>query len=631
MEDKKKEFIVTKLLERILGLKNRLDKLVFLYIAVFLFAMIKYKADSDNFIRIEMIGLQTDSIIFYHLVIAITITILFAIIGSHLIEYAIKRSELNTRLSNDFYNDYMISKTIIPTSFYEFMYSLYCYQDPLRKGSTFILFGCFFLGHTIACFHLSQISEDTMFVVFIIFIFITIHVALYNEFANSWERANSLLGKIIKDKIYFYTLKFFVISLILLVFLREYEPILMILEQMKVKSFISEYHSIIVFFLILLFLLFHILSSNTIRNVIKFFPATNKDYLKFNYKTLNKSSTPFKFREKTNATIANISFKDNNLKEVQLNKFLTDTKTEAFVIIKENTIIYEFFAKEYNRKTPLMMWSITKVFISTIFGILLKNKQGPNLEDKNVIEFIPELKGRIKKNIKIKNLLNMDSGINFPKSRVNKFISKYNFLPYLEVHYGNYLLLYILQKAKSKYPPGEKFRYSQIDSILLVFVIRSILDKNRNKSIVSYLQDEIWDKLGMENNAFFTVDETPNEVERGASGLFASVIDIAKLGKLYLDGGEVKGERVLNKAWVDECLGSQNRSSGMSNFWRHTSKTQDSIKFNDTYAIGANGNELLYLIPDEKIIIVRSGKGMFKKGIKDNIRRFCNQLVSRKI
>jgi len=350
-------------------------------------------------------------------------------------------------------------------------------------------------------------------------------------------------------------------------------------------------------------------------STLKHYPATNEDFKKIKVKKIKKSLSPFKFGDLYNENIEKVKFNYQN-DEISLINFLKLTETESFVFIKEDSILYEYYADGYSRKSPMMIWSVTKIFISTLTGIAVHEGELKSTNEK-VIKYIPELKGKIHESITIEHLLNMTSGINYSTE-------KYNFTPYLEVHYGKNLMKYV-NESKSVIPPGEKFRYSQIDVILLTLILRRILDQPLSK----YLQDKIWKPLGMEFDAYLAVDESNFEFERAASGLFAVPEDIAKLGRLYLNNGIFNGVELIPKEWVEKSNQSQDFSSNtkyLSYFWRH-SKKNDSISDYYTYAVGANGNKMMFLIPNEKIIILRFGKGMMKKNIKSAINNFSQSYI----
>lgn len=198
-KDKSEEFIISKLLERIINLKKRIDRLVFLYISVTVFGIANFKC----FKEISILGgLAISDSMLYHIGVVLSLVILFALIGSHLIEYVVKRNELDNRLvNNDVFkqnNKFDISKTIVPSSIYEYMYTRGIYDDFLRKLSVIVLFLCFFIGHGVSFVHLWLPYMPLCFSVIISAIIFAVLVTLYYVFLESVGRARLQLKKILR-------------------------------------------------------------------------------------------------------------------------------------------------------------------------------------------------------------------------------------------------------------------------------------------------------------------------------------------------------------------------------------------------------------------------------------------------
>jgi CubicO group peptidase (beta-lactamase class C family) len=66
--------------------------------------------------------------------------------------------------------------------------------------------------------------------------------------------------------------------------------------------------------------------------------------------------------------------------------------------------------------------------------------------------------------------------------------------------------------------------------------------------IRDYLYQKIWNKIGMESDAYYIVDNTGMEMALG--GLNASLRDFAKFGLLYLNNGKWGNEQVVPADWV---------------------------------------------------------------------------------
>ena len=63
-------------------------------------------------------------------------------------------------------------------------------------------------------------------------------------------------------------------------------------------------------------------------------------------------------------------------------------------------------------------------------------------------------------------------------------------------------------------------------------VLGFLLQEVTNRSISEYLYEKIWNPLGMEDSAYFILDNVEDEIALG--GLNATLRDYAKFGLLYL-------------------------------------------------------------------------------------------------
>ena len=140
----KDQFIIETLVDRISSLKRGTDRLLTLYIFIILYAII-HTQDFGQINLVLELDFNSDDGDLYHLTIVGLLTLIFSLIGFHLIEYAVKREELDIRFLNIHKSDVgdkvedmskeeaerrynEVSKTMIPSSMYEIMYSLDIYS-----------------------------------------------------------------------------------------------------------------------------------------------------------------------------------------------------------------------------------------------------------------------------------------------------------------------------------------------------------------------------------------------------------------------------------------------------------------------------------------------------------------------
>jgi CubicO group peptidase (beta-lactamase class C family) len=109
--------------------------------------------------------------------------------------------------------------------------------------------------------------------------------------------------------------------------------------------------------------------------------------------------------------------------------------------------------------------------------------------------------------------------------------------------------------------PGSTLEYNDFVPLFLGM----ILERTTHRPVAQYLQERIWQPLGMEYSASWSLDGQKSGFEKMAMGLNARAIDLAKLGVLFLDHGRWGGKQVVPEKWVEE---STSPDTGDNRRWR---------------------------------------------------------------
>jgi CubicO group peptidase (beta-lactamase class C family) len=135
--------------------------------------------------------------------------------------------------------------------------------------------------------------------------------------------------------------------------------------------------------------------------------------------------------------------------------------------------------------------------------------------------------------------------------------------------------------------------------------------------VAAYLQEKIWQPLGMAYPGSWSLDEAG--FEKMESGINGRAIDFAKFGRLYLHQGNWEGEQIVPADWVWESTapaGVVNRPSyypdipffadgrGYYKYMWWGVQREDGY---DLVALGNHG-QFLYISPAKELIIVRHGE-----------------------
>ncbi len=348
------------------------------------------------------------------------------------------------------------------------------------------------------------------------------------------------------------------------------------------------------------------------------------DYKKFPKKDIKKGATRFYFTPSGSTTAAlpaTLPYKDN---QYDFETFLEKSGTVAFLLIRNDTILYERYPGKYEQDVIVPSFSVAKSFISALMGIAIDEGYVHSVEDP-VTRYLPELDEKTFGKITIADLLDMRSGIRFNEGYFNPFgdVAKY--------YYGTNLNKYV-RKLKTERPPGETFEYRSVNTQLLAMII----SRATGRPVSQYLQEKIWSRLDMEYDASWSIDSRKHQTEKAFCCINARARDFARLGRLYLHEGNWNGEQIVSKEWVRRSVSFEQPKNEFrySRQWWHNRlfyEPADSSKLTgiyqpvkitgnsgttydmlvapagDFYARGILG-QYVYVLPEKNIIIVRLGK-----------------------
>ena len=147
--------------------------------------------------------------------------------------------------------------------------------------------------------------------------------------------------------------------------------------------------------------------------------VTNRDYKKFPSREISCEKPFFEFKKDVSGAFynselyRNIEYRyKNEVFRSSFIEFLRSTGTTSFIIIKDDTILFEEYFNNYDRGSVNTAFSISKSFTSALVGIAIDEGYIKSLDDK-VHDYIPELKGKVSDSLNLRHLLTMSSGIKY--------------------------------------------------------------------------------------------------------------------------------------------------------------------------------------------------------------------------
>lgn len=264
-------------------------------------------------------------------------------------------------------------------------------------------------------------------------------------------------------------------------------------------------------------------------------------------------------------------------------EILSSHSVRSCLIIRKDTILLEYYGKNYNENSLHSSYSIAKSFTSALIGIAIAEGKIGSEEDL-VLKYLPDLKGDAAlKKLTIKHLLNQTSGL------------KYKLLTDANIYYGSDISKSI-EYLEFEHQPGVHQAYLNINAQLLGYIIEAACQK----SFGVYLQEKIWQPLGMCNNAKWLVDQKKGMAKTYCC-LGASAKDYAKFGRLYLNQGDWEGNSILPTSWIKKSLARDTTAGSSFNYnysWHIGLKKYGDFMANGMY------KQHIYVYPEKEVIIV---------------------------
>jgi CubicO group peptidase (beta-lactamase class C family) len=227
-------------------------------------------------------------------------------------------------------------------------------------------------------------------------------------------------------------------------------------------------------------------------------------------------------------------------KTVQTDGFLQGTDTSAVFVLKDGKVQYEDYSLTGGREVQWLSMSVAKSFISALVGIAIEERHIGSIEE-SITKYIPSLVGSAYGNVRIKDVLQMSSGARWNEdySDPESDIARLG----LTLASGGSLNAFSATLVRDK-EPGTINLYNSTDTQ----VLGQLITAATGRSVTDYMQEKLWQPLGMESSAYWITDKVGMEMAFG--GLNATARDYAKLGQLYLDGGRWGDQQIVPEHWV---------------------------------------------------------------------------------
>ena len=280
--------------------------------------------------------------------------------------------------------------------------------------------------------------------------------------------------------------------------------------------------------------------------------------------------------------------------QVGLADVLERTGSSSFLVLKDRCLLVEEYGEGSGPEQLQTSFSVAKSFLYTLVGIAIQRGDLKKL-DEPITTYLPELAERDERysRITLRHLVTMSSGLRYEEQG----------WPWSDdaVTYYSPDLRATALSAQIEEPPGRRWLYNNYNPLLMGM----ILERATGMHIADYMEQYLWQPLGAEHDASWSLDSTDSGFEKMESGVNAVTRDYARFGYLFAHAGRVAGRQVVPAQWVAEATAVDTRTDPNPGYqyWWWVDDARDR-----RFLARGNFGQFIYVDDRTDVVVVRTGK-----------------------
>lgn len=296
---------------------------------------------------------------------------------------------------------------------------------------------------------------------------------------------------------------------------------------------------------------------------------------------------------------------------------LAKRKTRAFLVIRNDRIVYEWYAAGHGPKRKHYTASLAKAAVGGLALALLLSDGRLQL-DTPVADLVTAWKDDPRKcKITLRHLGSHTSGLadaeqdRLPHNKLAGWKGAF----WKRLAPPNDPFSISRDKTPLLFAPGTKLQYSNPGIAMLCYAVTAALKNGPRKDIRTLLRDRVMRPIGVADSEWsigygqtFRVDGLPLVAAWGGGNYSARAL--ARIGRLLLRQGDWDGKQVLRKEAVRRITGDAGLPGhcGMG-FWTNADGRYPKLPKDAYYGAGA-GHQVLMVVPSRNLIVVRNGQAL---------------------
>ncbi len=249
--------------------------------------------------------------------------------------------------------------------------------------------------------------------------------------------------------------------------------------------------------------------------------------------------------------LSGIEFESSDSTTSTVQSWIDTSYTDGVLVLHKGVIVFEQYHNDMTERSLHLSQSMAKSIVASVAGILI----GRGLIDpaEQVSSYLPELEDTAWRGATLQQVMDMTTGVRYVEDyealdsdiAVTDIASGWK-PPAPGVNTPACMWDQILTLTETTREHGSLFQYRSIETDVLAHCLERVT-QTRLANLVS---QEIWQPLGCEESACFTVDAAGYALADG--GFNATLRDYARFGQMLLDDGQVDGLNIVPKQWIDD-------------------------------------------------------------------------------
>ena len=233
--------------------------------------------------------------------------------------------------------------------------------------------------------------------------------------------------------------------------------------------------------------------------------------------------------------------------------WLINDYNDGVIILHSGSVVYERYRNSTTHRSLHLSQSMVKSITASVAGILVD--RGLLDPARLITDYLPELQTTAYAGATLRQALDMSTGVRYIEDyeAVDSHIAAMDIaagwkLPRQGFESPANMWQHILSLHQADRSHGEGFNYRSIETE----VVAHCMERVTNKRLSDLVSEELWQKLGCEESANFTIDR--GGYCSASGGFNATLRDYARFGLMLCNDGVGNGKQIVPSNWISDTM-----------------------------------------------------------------------------